>query len=46
MEYTKPEILESQGAIELIQGTKLSGHPDQVDRTSPIPSNSAYEASE
>jgi hypothetical protein len=46
MEYTKPVILESQAAIEVIQGTKQSGHPDVVQPTNPIPSNSAYEVSE
>jgi hypothetical protein len=43
VEYTKPVILESQAAIEVIQGTKASGHPDVVEQGNPIPSNSAYE---
>jgi hypothetical protein len=46
MEYTKPKIVAQEPAIEMIQGMKFSGHPDVVQAGNPIPSNSAYEASE
>lgn len=42
MEYVKPEIVAQESAIEMIQSTKFSGHPDLMEPDNPLPSNSAY----
>ena len=42
VEYNKPQIVAEETAIEVIQGMKFNGHPDILEPSNPIPSNSAY----
>ena len=46
MKYEKPEITKSEGAVALVQGSKLGGPMDFRVPQNPIHSSAAYQSDE